>query len=76
VPAAEVIRVIRQYTSEALFDEYPRLAKENPSGQFWATGYMAVHGRRLISSAMIARFLRYIRDRQGVEIEEDLEADN
>jgi len=67
VAAANVIRKIREQTSALLFEEFPRLAKENPSGDFWAPGFIAVHGRRSIASSLVDEFIQQTRTRQGLD---------
>jgi REP element-mobilizing transposase RayT len=40
-----LMRIMRQQTSEKAFVEFPRLKKENPSGDFWAPGYLIMGGK-------------------------------
>ena len=67
VPPAEVIRNLREQTSALIFEEMPKLAKENPSGDFWAPGYMVVHGRQTLSGDLLRDFIRQTRLHQGLE---------
>lgn len=67
VPAAQVIEKIRDQTSAILFEEFPRLAKENPSGDFWAQGFMVIHGRRSLTGTLVKEFIQQTRTRQGLE---------
>jgi DNA-binding response OmpR family regulator/REP element-mobilizing transposase RayT len=67
VPAAEVIREIREHTSTLIFEAVPRLEKENPSGDFWAQGFMVIHGRRSLAGRLVDDFIRQTRARQGLE---------
>ena len=62
-----MIRKIRELTSAQLFEEFPRLAKENPSGDFWAPGFIVVHGRRPLASKLVDEFIQQTRARQGVD---------
>src|SRR5258706_565172 len=39
-----VMRIMRQQTSEKIFTHLPRYKKENPSGDFWAPGYLIIGG--------------------------------
>ena len=48
-PPGRLIRVARQYTSTIIFDDFPSLARENPSGDFWAPGHL------ILSSASLSR---------------------
>lgn len=61
-----VMRIMRQQTSDRLFVEFPRLHKENPSGDFWAPGYMIIGGGQPQPQQLIKDFIRQTRDRQGL----------
>ena len=39
-----VMRIMRQQTSQKLFSAFPSLKKDNPSGDFWAPGYLIMGG--------------------------------
>ncbi|HEY9151924.1 MAG TPA: transposase, partial [Anaerolineales bacterium] len=39
-----LMRIMRQQASEKIFTEFARLKKENPSGDFWAPGYLIMGG--------------------------------
>jgi REP element-mobilizing transposase RayT len=67
VPPAHIIRVIRQYTSKRIFEEYPRFKKENISGDFWAPGHLVIVGRRPHTPEMISEFIRLTRQQQGMQ---------
>jgi DNA-binding response OmpR family regulator/REP element-mobilizing transposase RayT len=67
VPASRVIQKIRKHTSTLIFNEFPRLAKENPSNDFWAPGFMVVHGRRSMAGSLVQDFIQQTRARQGVD---------
>ncbi len=41
---AYFMRILRQLTSEKIFLEFPRYKRENPSGDFWAPGYLIMGG--------------------------------
>ncbi|MGA2489077.1 MAG: transposase, partial [Anaerolineales bacterium] len=41
---AYLMRIMRQRTSVKIFDDFPRFKKENPSGDFWAPGYLMMGG--------------------------------
>ena len=57
---------IRRETSSRVFSEYPRLERENPSGEFWVSDYLVVNGRDAFSHDMVEEFIRHVRSRQGV----------
>jgi REP element-mobilizing transposase RayT len=67
VPASRVIEGIRYQTSDLIFKEFPRLARENPSGDFWAPGFMVINGRRSLAGGLVKEFIRQTRTRQGLE---------
>lgn len=41
-----LMRIMRQQTSELIFNEYPRFKQENSSGDFWAPGYLIMGGNQ------------------------------
>ncbi|MBN1230673.1 MAG: IS200/IS605 family transposase [Anaerolineales bacterium] len=61
-----LMRIIRQHTSRHLFSVFPRLQVENPSGDFWAPGYLIMSGSQKSSSKMIQEFIHQTRSRQGI----------
>lgn len=68
-PAASpsyLMRVIRQRISEKIFEEFPRFKKENPSGDFWAPGYLIMGGTQPASAQVIKDFIQQTRLRQGI----------
>ena len=60
-----VMRVIREQTSEILFKEFPRMKKENPSGDFWAPGYLIMGGTQSHPQQLVKDYIKQTRDRQG-----------
>jgi len=67
VAASQVIQKIREQTSVQIFNEFPRAGKENPSGDFWAPGFMVIHGRRSLAGALVQDFIKNTRTRQGID---------
>lgn len=65
VAPAYVIQLIRQHASQRIFAEFPSLARENPSGDFWAPGYMVLSGLQPPAVPLMQEFVRQIRQRQG-----------
>jgi REP element-mobilizing transposase RayT len=61
-----LLRIIRQQTSDRLFVEFPRFHKENPSGDFWAPGYMIMGGGQPHPQQLIKDFIKQTRQRQGL----------
>ena len=61
-----LMRVMRQQTSEKIFKEIPRLKKENPSGDFWAPGYLIMGGSQPHPSQLVRDYIKQARERQGL----------
>lgn len=59
------VHTLETYLSERIFHEFPRLARENPSGQFWAPGFLIVNGA-LPDPAVVAEYIQQTRSRQGL----------
>lgn len=64
-PPSYVMRVVRQQTSAKIFEDFPRLKKENPSGDFWAPGYLIMGGSQPHPPQLVKDFITQIRQRQG-----------
>ena len=62
-----VMRIIRQQTSEKIFNEFARFQKENPSGDFWASGYLIMGGSQPHPQQLVRDYIHQIRERQGQE---------
>jgi REP element-mobilizing transposase RayT/CheY-like chemotaxis protein len=62
----QMMRVLRLRTSEKIFDEFPRFKKENPSGDFWAPGYLIMGGSQPPPAHLIKEFVVQTRQRQGI----------
>ncbi len=60
-----LMRILRQHSSERIFSEFPRLKKENPSGDFWAAGYLIMGGSQPPPGQLIKDFISQTRQRQG-----------
>ncbi|MGD8455921.1 MAG: IS200/IS605 family transposase [Anaerolineales bacterium] len=61
-----LMRTIRQHTSRRMFVEFPRLEEDNPSGDFWAHGYLIMSGTHPPPSQLVKDFIRNTRKRQGI----------
>ena len=61
-----LMRIQRQHTSEKIFTEFPRFKKENPSGDFWAPGYLIMGGSQPPPVQLIKDFIAQTRQRQGI----------
>lgn len=61
-----LMRILRQHSSEMIFTDFPRLKKENPSGDFWAPGYLMMGGSQPPPAQLIKDFISQTRQRQGI----------
>jgi REP element-mobilizing transposase RayT len=66
VSPSYVMRIVRQQSSERIFVEFPRFHKENPSGDFWAPGYLVMGGGQPHPQKLIKDFIKQTRQRQGI----------
>ena len=60
-----LMRVMRKQTSEKIFEDFLRLKKENPSGDFWAPGYLIMGGSQPHPSKLVKDYIQSTRERQG-----------
>ena len=63
---ANLMDTLRRYTSEQIFADFPRFARENPSGDFWAPGYLVLSGSQPPPAQLIKDFIISTRLRQGI----------
>ncbi len=68
VSPASVMRVIRQRTSSLLFEFRGYYRSQNPSGDFWAPGYMVLSGTQLPDDAVISEYIQQTRQQQGIPV--------
>ncbi len=61
-----LMRVMRQQTSEKIFGDFTRLKKENPSGDFWAPGYLIMGGTQPHPPQLVRDYIKQTRERQGL----------
>lgn len=61
-----LMRIIRQHTSRRLFVEFPRMEDVNPSGDFWAPGYLIMSGNEPPPPQLVKDFIKNTRKRQGI----------
>ena len=62
-----VMRIMRTQTSEKIFAAFPGLKKDNPSGDFWAPGYLIMGGTQPHPSQLVKDYIKQARQRQGSE---------
>jgi REP element-mobilizing transposase RayT/CheY-like chemotaxis protein len=60
-----LMRIMRTQTSEKIFVEFPRMKKENPSGDFWAPGYLIMGGTQPHPPQLVKDYIKQTRERQG-----------
>jgi REP element-mobilizing transposase RayT/CheY-like chemotaxis protein len=60
-----LMRIMRTQTSEKIFGEFPRMKKENPSGDFWAPGYLIMGGTQPHPPQLVKDYIKQTRSRQG-----------
>ncbi len=63
-----MVRNLREHASKRIFAEFPRLARENPSGDFWAPGYLIINGQTPLSHQVVQDFIGKTRQRQGTSL--------
>ncbi|MGD8406688.1 MAG: transposase [Anaerolineales bacterium] len=61
-----LMRIIRQQTSDKIFADFPRLKRENPSGDFWAPGYLIMGGLQPHPPQLVKDYIKQTRLRQGI----------
>jgi REP element-mobilizing transposase RayT len=61
-----LMRIMRQQTSERVFHEFPRLKRDNPSGDFWAPGYLIMGGLQPHPQQLVKDYIKQTRQRQGI----------
>jgi REP element-mobilizing transposase RayT len=66
ISPGNVVKIVRQRSSELIFGQFEPLRKQNPSGDFWATGYLIVSGSQPPSANLLREFIQQTRIRQGV----------
>src|SRR5688572_10320976 len=60
-----LMRIVRQQTSEKIFTEFTSMKKENPSGDFWAPGYLIMGGTQPHPPQLVKDYIKQTRTRQG-----------
>ena len=60
-----LMRIMRQQTSERIFAEFSRMKKENPSGDYWAPGYLIMGGTQPHPPQLVKDYIKQTRTRQG-----------
>jgi REP element-mobilizing transposase RayT len=66
VSPGSLVRILRQRSSEKIFTVFPKLKYLNPSGDFWAPGYLIISGTQPPSPQLLRDFIAQTRRRQGL----------
>lgn len=66
ISPGNLVRIVRQRTSLNLYQKYAQLTDQNPSGDFWATGYLIVSGAQPPSAQLLREYISQTRKRQGI----------
>ncbi|MBE0699817.1 MAG: IS200/IS605 family transposase [Anaerolineaceae bacterium] len=66
ISPGHLVRIIRQRSSLNIFSQYTHLRDQNPSGDFWASGYLIVSGAQPPSAQLLREYISQTRKRQGV----------
>lgn len=66
VSPGNVVRILRQRTSQRIFSRFPELRDLNPSGDFWAPGYLIISGSTPPQPNLLHDFVAQTRRRQGL----------
>lgn len=61
-----MMRIFRQQTSTRIFADFPNLHRDNPSGDFWAPGYLIMSSGQMPPETVVKDFIQQTRRRQGV----------
>ncbi|MEJ2757165.1 MAG: IS200/IS605 family transposase [Anaerolineales bacterium] len=61
-----LMRTIRQHTSRRMFIEFPDMERDNPSGDFWAPGYLILGNPQPPPATLVQEFIANTRQRQGL----------
>ncbi len=65
ISPGNVVRLIRQQSSRRIFLQFPHYEIENPSGDFWAPGFLIISGFQPPSIHLVQDFIRQTRTRQS-----------
>ncbi|HEX2696818.1 MAG TPA: transposase [Anaerolineales bacterium] len=65
-PPSSFMKIIRQHSSQQIFDGFPRIKRENLGKDFWAPGYLVLVGSLPHPPEMINEFIRLTRQQQGL----------
>ena len=64
VAPAQMVNTLRLHTSQRIFSIYTSLAQENPSGDFWAPGFIIASGAGTLSPEAVQDLIAQVRQHQ------------
>ncbi len=64
---ADMVDILRRNTSARIFEYKKAYLEDNPSGDFWAPGYLALNGKQAPNPGLLARFTNQTRLKQGAK---------
>jgi|GEM_PF-152888 len=65
ISPGNVLRLVRLQSSRRIFLQFPQYEVENPSGDFWAPGFLIISGFQPPSNQLVQDFIHQTRTRQG-----------
>jgi REP element-mobilizing transposase RayT len=65
ISPAHMVQSLRDNLSQRIFVEFPQFARENPSGDYWAPGYLIINGRDPLSNRLLKDFINEVRRHQS-----------
>jgi len=68
VSPGSVARVVRQQTSQFIFDKFDQFNGILSSGDFWAPGYLIISGAQPPDTRLIGEYIKQTRKRQGLSV--------
>ncbi len=66
VSPGNLVKIMRQRTSMHIFNSFAHIREQNPSGDFWAVGYLIVSGTQPPSPQLLRDYILQTRKRQGI----------
>jgi REP element-mobilizing transposase RayT len=61
-----LMQITSKITSQRIFEHFKQYRDENPSGEFWAPGWLLITSEKLPPPAMVREFIQKTRERQGI----------
>ncbi len=65
ISPGNVVRAIRQHTSQRIAQEFPRYQLSSLDGDFWAPGFLILSGSEPPSPVVVANYIQQTRQRQA-----------